>query len=715
MTKTERKIYSKEDIKRATAVDMVSFVQSHGKGELSGGGRYPKYLINGHDSIVIDRRMNRYFHNGQGTGDNIIGLLTKYEGYGFQQAVALLLGDDFEPYKSVSEEELTEEYQYQYELDHEVTVAKDYLIKQRGIDKDIVDYLVEQKFLVQDKRYKSAVLNWKPLGLGSKEPIGATSILTGHVSEGSPKKYIMKTSEKNYGFNITLGEPRKYYFFEASIDLLSYWSLNKDLTDARLICLEGLKPETVLKFVEEGMKEFETLPTEGIYYGVDNDVAGQRFFDKIDRQFNFRNTQTNQLITNHALIVDDYVIPTNFMNQLTSIAEEKEIDWRLLATVAKVENNFSTQNRMANALNLYGYFAENDREPKKVVDVTNSLEKLASVIQENNLTIDTLVSIYQDREQPLSESERLWATDKFKEVYEVFSSEQFRVKDNVAKDWNNQLLVERAGGLKTELETLYGINEAIDSISRETKGRFTYYLQDAADWENVKNRLTNVYQVDEHLVNALMSKRLIRQDENQRIVYLWAKDGEVRGGQYTGTIEDKSFGRQKIEKGIMDLSQEGYGFNFTIGQPNTIYFFQSPEDLLAYWSLKKGELKNATLFSLSDDSPQSMIDIINERLQEGAAFKTIHVTINHTKSGAELLDGISQLEAFNRQDRTLRTHNGDVLPIQSERPIFGKTWSEENVAKKQRMARLNEYYRFQKGNQQKQSFGMTTQEKTPSR
>jgi len=173
------KIYSKEEIKKAEQVDIVAFIQSHGKGELVGGGRYPKYQINGHNTIVIDRKRNGFYHNGQSKGNNIIGLLTEYEGYRFTEAVGFLLGEEIEshvPYDESNEPE--EAYHYQYEKDTTLDRAEQYLVNERGIDPDIFHYLVEHDYLIQDKKFKSAVFHWKELGLPDEETVGATSIPT---------------------------------------------------------------------------------------------------------------------------------------------------------------------------------------------------------------------------------------------------------------------------------------------------------------------------------------------------------------------------------------------------------------------------------------------------------------------------------------------------------------------------------------------------------
>lgn len=686
------KIYSKEEINQAKQVDIVDFINTHGKGTLTGSRRYMKYHINGHDSLVIDRKKNYFYHNGQSRGDNIITLLTDYEGYTFGQAVGLLLGEELEQHTPFEESDEPEEaFKYQYEKDTSITQARNYLVEKRGLDQQIVDYLIDNNYLIQDKKFKSAVLNWKEFGIPDGDIVGATSITTSN-QQGSSSKYIMKTSKRHYGFNITLGQPKKLYFFEAAIDMLSYWSMNKNLEDARLVCLEGLKDRTVLQFIEETYREFETLPSEGIFYAVDNDHAGHRFFDRMNRDINIRKAMDSEEVVENSLLNPyNYQVEQSVYEAYQRVAAAKQIDPQLLLAVGKMENNLSQSEQLSNGFNVYGYFSKNDKEanPKATIDLTASLEKLAEAIQEKNITLDTTDVLYEELLSSEMDKQSLRST--IKDYYH----HTFEVVDKVGKDWNDELLLHKAQGFISEKQPLSLEKNPRDYISTEKITSFSYYLQDAEDWTQAKQRLTSNYHIDPMLVQALMKKGLIRQDDNQRIVYLWAKNGKVLGGQITGTIESKTFGREKVEKGILELSKEGYGFNFTLGkQPKDIYFFQSPEDLLAYWSLNKDTLKDVTLFSLSDNSPESLIKILNERMEEGATYDKVHIGINHNKFGAELIDGVALLDAFDRQEKSLITSFGKKLPITSERPTFARTWQEENVAKKERVARLHEYQAF---------------------
>lgn len=697
MEKERKRIrtFTKKEIQKVAQTDIIDFISNYGKGNLSGGGRYPKYHINGHDSLVIDRKNNYFYHNGQSKGDNVIRLLTEYEGYSFPQAVAFLLGEELEQHAPYIETEEERKFTYSYIKDQSTNQAANYLIKERGIDQEIVSYLIENDFLIQDKQYKNAVLNWKRYGLSEEEIIGATSIVTNKTGADSPNKYIAKNSEKHYGFNITLGQPKAVYFFEAGMDLLSYWSLHKDLNDCRLICLEGLKEKTVVKMIQETYQKFDLLPSEGIYYGLDNDPAGHRFFDQCDKDFNFRKeVGKEELIINQPLIPYNNQIQKEIYEQTMDVATAHGVDPNLLLTIQKIENNLTTTNKLSNAWNVYGFFASPPKANVKAkeIDLTKALDNVCEVINEKQVTLDSIMMLYQQNN--LSPLEEKLFKDRANALYTMYEKNEVEIVYGVSKDWNDYLKEQRSEGLVTEKQLLNSKAISSGRIRASVPEAFSYYLQDAKTTDSVKTALINKYQVDPLIVDALIKKRLIREDDNQRIVYLWKDSENVSGGQVTGTIEDKSYGRSKIEQKILDASRPGYGFNVTLGTPDEIYFFQSPEDLLSYWTLHKNTIDHTVLFSLSDDSPQSMIDLLNEKLEQGVSFKQVNICINKDKAGLSLIDEITKLEAFDRNERTLTTDKGKQIPIKSVRPILGINWQDEVKLKKERMKEMS---RFREG------------------
>lgn len=112
-------------------------------------------------------------------------------------------------------------------------------------------------------------------------------------------KYVAPTTEENtfWGFNYIEGNPENLYFFESTIDLLSYLALNeKTLNNYWLISIDGVAKEKVLKFIEYGTENFNfenNLKSLNICF--DNDEAGKNAMDYFNHLTIFDIKFTNQL------------------------------------------------------------------------------------------------------------------------------------------------------------------------------------------------------------------------------------------------------------------------------------------------------------------------------------------------------------------------------------------------------------------------------------
>lgn len=701
-TRKKVKLFSKEQVDKAASVDMYEFLISHGKGELKGGGRYPKYHINGHNSIVIDRKKNYFYHNGSGRGDNIIKFLQAYEGYSFPQAVSFLLGEDFEQHQEFNEElEEQGEFEYPYEHDTSTKELTNYLVGERGIDQEIVDYLLENDFIRQDKKFKNVIFAWKEFGLPDGEVVGAmaqgTMIDHERFGKRGTAKFIAKNSKKNYGFTITLGKPEAYYFFESSIDLLSYWSTHKDLMNCRLMSLEGLKKNSIVSYIQETYLHFDQLPKNGIYYGLDNDAAGHRLFDHVDEFINIAKEKDGKAAENVSIIPFNNQLPEEYYSMYKEISDDYlNVSWEMLATVHKVETNLSNDNKLANGFHMFSSLAVEPGPNVKIepIDVRAALLTVADTVEEKGYTIDTLDQLYEH--EKLNDYKRYFVKEKIRSTYDMYQSGNYEIVSEIGNDWNNYLKEERTKGLVTEKSPLVAKIKANEQIYAHMNDEFTYYLQDSESKVKIKQQLVDTFTINPSIVGALVQKGLIRQDTNDRIVYLWNDSGQVVGGQIRGTFLDKkAFGRAGYEQKIMNLSQEGYGFNVTLGKPDNIRFFQSPEDLLSYWSLNVDQLKDTVLFALSDPNAAFVVDAINTKLEAGFAINHVEMCIGNNQAGMKLLDDMSQLSTFNTENRTIVTNQGTEIGLLSMRPKIGVDWLAELHAKKERQERVQQYQQAQ--------------------
>lgn len=128
------------------------------------------------------------------------------------------------------------------------------------------------------------------------------------------------------------------------------------------------------------------------------------------------------------------------------------------------------------------------------------------------------------------------------------------------------------------------------------------------DTSKAKEYLVNHRGINEDLVDTLISKKLIQQDHNDNVVFLWAKNKEVIGMDKQGTNPEKRF------KQVVKNSDEKQGFTITNGKPENLYVFESSIDLLSYTSMYNPG--NARMVSMAGLKPQTYYNSIAQIYEE---------------------------------------------------------------------------------------------------
>ncbi|OOM09454.1 DUF3991 and TOPRIM domain-containing protein [Clostridium saccharobutylicum] len=147
-----------------------------------------------------------------------------------------------------------------------------YLVKTRGIDPKIVNELIDNGSISEDDRH-NVVFHHKD---SSGKIKGAD--LTG-TNTYKRFKGTVRNSNENYGFTIKVGsEPQSILIFEAAIDLLSYFSLNKDnLENCLLLSISGCEKIKMIKNYLDTNKGINI-----IFVCSDNDTAGSHCVSNIE-------------------------------------------------------------------------------------------------------------------------------------------------------------------------------------------------------------------------------------------------------------------------------------------------------------------------------------------------------------------------------------------------------------------------------------------------
>lgn len=278
-----------------------------------------EYYWDEHDSFKINTSKNMFRWYSKDIGGDVIQMVQTLRGVSFREAINYLNTGHFEEAKV--QEVTREPFKYlleKYETDFDN--GRRYLKEIRGLSDNTIDFFLKEKALALVNRkykdgYSEQVLVFKYFD-DNQNIIGGT--LQGIVPnkdryEGKGYlKQIIYNSDGTAGVNVTVGEKaNRLIFFEAPIDMMSYYELNKhNLNNVKLISMDGLKESTVARYLTEHIITDEarrkTLDfsnavdymnfiikdtdyfdhnknTDVITLAVDNDSAGRNFIEKLEK------------------------------------------------------------------------------------------------------------------------------------------------------------------------------------------------------------------------------------------------------------------------------------------------------------------------------------------------------------------------------------------------------------------------------------------------
>ena len=267
-----------------------------------------------HDSLVISPDKNKWNWFSRHQGGDVIALVETIREINFNQAIDYLNDGTFKEFTAVEREKEPFRYHLQpYEQDF--VEARNYLKVNRGLSDETIDFFLEKGVLAQ----ANAMLN------NSVEPVVVFKTLTSSgeitgatlqgIEENRDKwpgrgyaKNIIRNSDGMDGLHVDIGKPNRLIFTESSIDLMSYYEINKDtLQDVRLVSMDGLKEATIGRHLAQLQSELSGRPlnwtpeqlakglqtaidsqyfadgkhSDMITLAVDNDTAGRTFIEEL--------------------------------------------------------------------------------------------------------------------------------------------------------------------------------------------------------------------------------------------------------------------------------------------------------------------------------------------------------------------------------------------------------------------------------------------------
>ncbi len=259
----------RSSIEAANCVDIISVLQMSGE-NVKRVGQY--YETETHDSLRI--KENWYFWNSKGTYGHTIDFVKEYYNLNFVDATEYILNNNnFNFSRPKTQTKQASFLIADLNEVKDINLAIAYLCKRRHINYNIIEEFVKKNVISQDNKgnviFKILDENNRIIGA---EKRGTYS--------GSHFKQVTKGSKRGYGVNISVGKPEKAFFFEGSIDLISFYELYKsELANSILVSMSGLKDTVITSTLARSNIDYKNT-----YLCVDNDQAGTKFVEKLKLQ-----------------------------------------------------------------------------------------------------------------------------------------------------------------------------------------------------------------------------------------------------------------------------------------------------------------------------------------------------------------------------------------------------------------------------------------------
>lgn len=300
--------FTKQEIEFARKASVVDYCNAAGI-ELKRDSRDSFKGVD-HDSLTITPSKNMYFWNSQGVhGQGALNFVIDYE--------LIDDTDDSDNVKFIKAMKKVMAVKKQLSIEGHIEMPKResfdpdsmnidpgqnsdafaYLHNIRGISLDTLTKLYQAGLIMQTRpnqyNYVYAAFPWRnPL---KPDEIKGCS-WQGLENRPGKRSYkqIVRNSETGYAFYFDdfnshkeVVTPTHLRFFESEIDAISYYDLSikadKPLTDTRFIAMDGLKKENFIGYLQKSAKALtqEKRQLSDVALGVDNDNAGQKFYNEI--------------------------------------------------------------------------------------------------------------------------------------------------------------------------------------------------------------------------------------------------------------------------------------------------------------------------------------------------------------------------------------------------------------------------------------------------
>ena len=209
--------FTEEQKEQARRTDLVSFLRSRGEKLKRSGSEYEWKA--GGEKVTV--RGNIWYHQYEREGGDAIDFVRRFYNMDFPEAVSTLLAEQG---IVVMPQEETKKEKKAFALpkaNQDMRRVYAYLLKNRFLDRDVVNHFAQAKMLYEDEEYHNAIF----VGM-DENGVPCHAHKRGTHTESSYKGNV-ENSNPDYSFHY-IGTGNRLYVFEAPVDMLSFISLHKE-------------------------------------------------------------------------------------------------------------------------------------------------------------------------------------------------------------------------------------------------------------------------------------------------------------------------------------------------------------------------------------------------------------------------------------------------------------------------------------------------------
>lgn len=273
--------FTKEEKTKARMIDIVEFLRQKGEKLKPSGSEYE--WLDGEQKVTI--RGNLWYHQYDCKGGDAIDFIRRFYNMSYPEAVSFLLNNSRSQLitSKIPKKPLQKEIILPARNNNMQRVFA-YLLKRRGIDRDVLYDFVCSKMIYESQKYHNAIF----VGYDLKGVV--RHIHRRGTGQESNFKGNIRGSAPEYSFHWH-GTSDNLYIFESPIDMLSYISMNKDNWKSHSYAAACSVSDIVLWQMIR-----DNLSIKKVNLCLDNDKAGREANKRISESLKKKNIPFDILV-----------------------------------------------------------------------------------------------------------------------------------------------------------------------------------------------------------------------------------------------------------------------------------------------------------------------------------------------------------------------------------------------------------------------------------